>query len=392
MAPIPVLFTHYGEDWLRGSENVLLDLLRHLDRDRIAPVVWCNAAPLEEACLGLGIPTYRSPFEFYFDYSSPRFAPRRYAGLVREAVRLVRRHDIRVLHANSAAPTQWLAPAAAWTGRKLLTHLHIGYHRRSRYALLVHEADLVVGVAEALTRPLLQDGMDPARIATFYNGIDPTRLAPAPGSLRDRLGIPAGAVMVGSIGSLILRKGHDVLCRALAMPGLATVHAAIAGSGPDEAEIRAIARSCGVAERVHFLGHMGDPGTLYAGCDLFVLASRGEGLPLVLAEAGHCGLACIATRVGGIPEIVQEGETGLLVEPDDAPGLAAAIGRLAGDPALRHRFGEAARRRVADGFTVQSMARAFEAAYASLAAAPRASSLARSRLPPYRRLLAGRTA
>lgn len=388
--PIPVLFTHFGEEWLRGSENVLLDLLKHLDRDRIAPVVWCNAAPLAEACRDAGYPTHRSAFEFYFDYSSPRFSPRRYAALVREAVSLVRQHDIRVLHANSAAPTQWLVPAAAWTRLPLLTHLHIGYRRRSRYVLLLHQADLVVGVADHVAQPLLADGMPADRVRTIHNGIDPARLQPGPEPLRRRLGIPEEALLIGSIGSLILRKGHDVLLRAIAgiPPGAHAPRLVIAGSGPEAAEIEQIARDCGVADRVCFAGHMPDPGSLYAASDLFVLASRGEGLPLVVAEAGYFGLPVVTTRVGGTPEIVLDGETGLLVEAGDVDGLREAILRLSADPSLRRRLGAAARARVKAGFTVPTMTRAFEASYLDLLRSGRRAALAPSRLGSYVRLLA----
>lgn len=389
-APLPVLFTHYGEDWIRGSENVLLDLLRHLDRDRIAPVVWCNAPAMEAACRDLGVPTQRSDFAIHFDYpdSATPFSLRGYAGRVREAVALIRRHGIRVLHANSAAPTQWLAPAAAWTRTPLLTHLHIGYLRRSRYAMLLHEADLLVGVAAAMTAPLAADGVPAARLRTIHNGIDPGRLAPAPVPLRERLGLAPDAFVIGSVGSLILRKGHDVLLRALAP--LEQGVALIAGSGPDAAAIEAMARELGLGARVHFLGHMDDPGSLYQACDILVLAARREGLPLVLAEAGWCGRPAVATRVGGVPELVLDGETGLLVPAEDVGALAAAIARLAADPALRARLGAAAHRHVAAGFTVTAMAARFTDAYGELARAGRGASLGPSRLRSYLRLLSGR--
>lgn len=389
-APLPVLFTHYGEDWIRGSENVLLDLLRHLDRGRIAPVVWCNAPAMEAACRELSVPTYRSDFAIHFDYpdSSAPFSWSGYAGRVREAVSLIRRHGIRVLHANSAAPTQWLAPAAAWTRTPLLTHLHIGYMRRSRYALLLHEADLLVGVAAAMTEPLRADGVPASRLRTIHNGIDPARLAPSDPPLRARLGLTPGVFVIGSIGSLILRKGHDLLLQALAR--LEGAVALIAGAGPDAQAIEALARELGVAERVRFLGHMPDPGSLYAACDVFVLAARREGLPLVLAEAGWCGRPVVATAVGGVPELVRDRETGLLVPREDPQALAAALERLAADPGLRERLGRAARRHVAEGFTVQAMATRFADTYETLAAAGRAASLAPWRLSCYARLLAGR--
>ncbi|MDR3532252.1 MAG: glycosyltransferase, partial [Rhodopila sp.] len=137
--PMRVLFTHYGDEWFRGSEQLLFDLLKKLDRNRVEPIVWCNGAAMAEAARSAGITTYRTPLEFYFDYNSPRFNLSHYRALVREGVALVRRHNIRVLHANGAAPHQWLVPVARATRLPLLAHLHIDYRRRSRFVCLLHQ-------------------------------------------------------------------------------------------------------------------------------------------------------------------------------------------------------------------------------------------------------------
>ena len=120
------------------------------------------------------------------------------------------------------------------------------------------------------------------------------------------------------------------------------------------------------------------------------LASRGDAFGLVLAEAGYFGLPAVSTRVGGIPEVVEDGVTGLLTPPDDPAALAAAISRLQGAPRLRRQLGDAARARVEARFSVDRMAREFEAAYVELASMPAGQlgwvSLLR-RSAPYVRLL-----
>ncbi|MFT8245531.1 glycosyltransferase [Roseomonas sp. BN140053] len=369
--PVPVLVVHYGDDWLRGSETVLLDLLGGIDRDRFRPVIWCNGAAFAAACHEAGHLVHRSDFAFFFDYSSPRFSARRYLALVREGVSLVRRHGIRVIHANSAAPVQWLVPVARLTGRPLLAHLHIGYRRRSRYALLLHAADLIVGVSRHTVAELPADAVAPARLRVVYNGIDPSRLVPPAVALRDTLGIPAGAPVVASVGSLVRRKGHDLLLRAVARLGGANPpHLIIGGDGEARAELEALAATLGIRGRTHFLGDTRDPAAIYRAADIFALASRAEAFGLVLAEAAHGGLPVVATRVGGIPEAVLDGETGLLVAPEDVDGLAAALNRLLGDPEERRRLGAAARRRVEAHFTVGRMRAAFEGIYAELATQP----------------------
>ncbi|HEV7264863.1 MAG TPA: glycosyltransferase family 4 protein [Falsiroseomonas sp.] len=385
--PIPVLFTHFGDEWLRGSEYVLLDLLRHLDRDRIAPVVWCNGAPLEQACRDAGYPTYRSPLSFYFDAGSPRFSMRHYAAMVREAVVLIRRHDIRVIHANSAAPTQWLVPAAAWTRRPLLTHLHIRYLRRSRFVLLLHQADLVVGVTAHVTQALLADGMPAARLRTIHNGIDPARLT-VTRDLRASLDLGEDAVLIGSVGSLIHRKGYDLLLRALAavQGDFPSLHLAVAGSGEEAEALARLAEELGIRARVHFLGDMATPGDLYAAADFCALATRGESFGLALVEAAWFRRPTVATEVGGVPDVIRNGETGLLVPTEDVAALATALRRLTVDAALRHHLGEAARQDAVRRFLARHMAEQFTRSYEGLAAAGRGASLGLSRLNCYARI------
>ena len=386
--PLPVLFTHFGDQWIRGSETLLLDLLAHLDPARIRPVVWCNGTEMAEACRNAGFKTHRTDFTYYFDAGSPPFSPWAYAALVREGAALARQAGARVLHANSAAPTQWLVPVARTLHLPLLSHLHIGYLRRSRYALLLHQADLIVGVSRQVLDDPVRDGIPPSRTHVIYNGIDFARLDATGPTLRTTLGIPPGAPIIGTAGSLIPRKGHGTLLRAIAQLN-GPVHLLIAGDGPDRGTLQQLATTLGLAARVHFLGQQDAMAPFYRACDLFALASRAESFGLVLAEAGYMGRPAVATRVGGIPEVVEDGETGLLVPPDDATALAAALSQLLQDNEGRARMGDAARARVIQRFSVGRMAAEFEQAYARLAALPRTAlgwSTVAARARPYARM------
>jgi glycosyltransferase involved in cell wall biosynthesis len=390
-ATIPVLFTHYGDEWFRGSEQLLLDLMKNLDRNRFEPILWCNSIAMADAGRLAGITTYSAPFEFYFDYNSPRFSLSRYRSLVRQGVSIVRRHNVLVLHANSAAPNQWLVPVARGNQLPLLTHLHIDYLRRGRYTLLLHQADLVVGVSEQVVQSLRHDGMAASRVKVIYNGIDFNRLTERPAAeLRTTLGVPADAMLVGAAGSLIPRKGYDLLLRALGRLSGTPPHLVIAGSGPEEAALRDLTVDLGLVDRVHFLGYRRDVADLYASCDIFAGPSRAESFGLVFAEAGYFRRAVVATRVGGIPEVVADGETGLLVPAGDIDAFAAALGRLAADRDLRQRLGEAGRRRAETRFSAPRMASDFAAEYVRLAGLPRAG-LGWDSLPgratPYFRML-----
>jgi glycosyltransferase involved in cell wall biosynthesis len=369
---IPVLFTHYGDEWFRGSEQLLSDLLTNLDRDRFKPIVWCNGAAMAEAARSAGITTYRTRFEFYFDYGSPRFNLSRYRSVVRQGISLVRRHNIQVLHANSAAPHQWLVPVARATRRPLLAHLHIDYCRRSRFVCLLHQSTLIVGVSRQVTQDFLRDGMPVERTHTIYNGIDFARLQRAgDGNPRQELGISPEAVVIATVGSLIRRKGQDVLIRAFAASAAGRdIHLLIASEGPERASYEALVAELGLRDRVHFLGYYQDVPALYRAADMIALASRADAFGLVLAEAGYFSVPAVATTVGGIPEVVEDGVTGLLVPPDDPAALAEALVRLADDPVQRRAFGLAAKARAERMFSVEQMVANFHDTYERLARLP----------------------
>ncbi len=391
--PISILFTHFGEEWIRGSEILLLDLLAALDKDKVRPVVWCNGAQMAQAAREAGYPTYRDEFRFMFDYNAPKPDLGHFLGLIKKCRALCRQHQVQVLHSNSLAPTQWLAPAGIAERIPVLTHLHIDYLRRSRYALLLHAATLIVGVSRQVIEGPLEDGVAPQRTCVIYNGIDFGRLAEPRQDLRTSLNIPAEAMVIATSGSLILRKGHDVLMRAFhALPPMPVLpHLVIAGGGPEEQALRKLAAELGITGRVHILGFVENIVDVYNCADLFALASRGDAFGLALAEAGYFGLPAISTRVGGIPEVVVDEETGLLTAPDDVGAFSGALAKLIADRELRARMGAAARLRVEENFTAGRMARQFEQVYARLAALPRRqlgwSQALRDVARPYRNLM-----
>lgn len=391
MKPLSILFTHHGDQWIRGSERVLLDLLHGLDPTRVKPVVWCNGFEFAERVEKMGIPTYRSDFSHYFGYKSPRFDPSRYISLVREGLELTKRHEVCVLHANSAAPAQWLVPVARLAKLPILSHLHIDYLRRGRFTSLLHQADLVVGVSVQVVQDFLRDGVPAARTQVIYNGLDFSRLDTVEGSdLRQALDIPARAVVIAAVGSLIQRKGYDVLLRALqkADPSI-DLRLVIAGDGPERSELECLTTELGLNARVHFLGYLDDTPSVYRNSDIVALASRGDAFGLVLAEAGFFGLPVVSTKVGGIPEVIADGVSGILVPPDDPDALAIALNRLAKDAGYRRMLGKAGKERVECMFGTQHMVAEFQDAYERLARIDRRTLGWRSvtaSLTPYRRL------
>ena len=338
-----------------------------------------------------GYVTYRTKFQYFFDYNSPWPSGGLFLKLLRECRALCSRHGIRVLHANSAAPTQWLVPAAYRENIPVLTHLHIDYLRRTRYVTLLHAANLVVGVSQYVMEGLEADGFSAERMLVIHNGIDPSRLDCSTTNLRTALDIPADAFVIASVGSLIKRKGHDILIRAF--NGLSQArqqpHLLILGDGPEQDALRKLALSLSVDDRVHFLGQSSDVSSAFQAADVFALASRREAFGLVFAEAGYFSLPTVSTRVGGIPEVVSHENTGLLVAPEDATAFSGALARLMDDGGFRARLGSAASMRVKTMFTAERMARQFEETYTRLATIPserRNWENVKFRLRPYLRL------
>ena len=229
-----ILSTHYGENQIRGSERCLLDLVAHLDKNRFAPVVWCNSEAMASEVRALELPVIRSDFPLLFGWNAPRFDLRAYGSLVRQGLRITREYDIDLIHANSGSPTQWLNLVARVRKLPLLTHLHSRYPLRDRLTLGLHHSSLAVGVSQPVIDQLLEDGLPRSRVRVIANGIDTRKHDSAePVDVRGLLGIRPDEFLAVTVGSLIHRKGIDLLIEAVAQlkaqdPRL---HLAVIGSG-----------------------------------------------------------------------------------------------------------------------------------------------------------------
>lgn len=217
-------------------------------------------------------------------------------------------------------------------------------------------ADRTVAVSQAVKRALVAGGADPAKVVVIPGGVDLSTYADA-GPL-----VPG---VLGTVGRLEREKGLDVLVAAMAqLSGEARL--LIGGDGLQRQALETQVKSLQLDDLVSLTGFVPDVAAFLSRIGLFVLASRTEGLGLVVVEAMAAGRPVVATRVGGVPEVVADGETGILVPPEDPAALAAAIRRVLGDPALAARMGQAGRERVRQHFSAERMAEQTAALYAEL--------------------------
>lgn len=231
--------------------------------------------------------------------------------------------------------------------------------------------DGVIAISEAIAGVLRDAGVNSRRIRVIYLGIDGERFAHAGSrrpALRDAWGVGPDDLVVITAAVLVPRKGHAVLLDALARlraDGVA-LHWVICGDGPSRADIESRVSERGLRKHVTFTGFSSAVETLLPGADVFVLPSLHEGLGIAAMEAMAAELPVIASRVGGLPEIVVDGETGLLVPAGDATALADAIRRVAADPTWARLAGQRGCARVRAHFTSAAMVEAIEAYYYEL--------------------------
>jgi glycosyltransferase involved in cell wall biosynthesis len=236
---------------------------------------------------------------------------------------------------------------------------------RSSAAIFVSQASLI-SFADRYRRskPV------PASWTVVHNGIDLDYFTPAPGGatppLPADLGVDGNGPVVTILAALRDFKGitHAIDAWPAVLAEQPTARLLLVGSGEEEPALRAQVARLGLTGSVVFAGMRSDVPEVLRGSDLVVLPSiYGENLPTVLMEAGGCGRPVVASDVGGISDIVADGETGLLVPPGDSPGIAAAILRLLTDPDLRDRMGQAGRRRMERLFDARLWARSLHAVY-----------------------------
>ena len=343
-----------------GGEMSLLDLLRGLDRRRWATaLVVPEEGAVASGARALGLPVHVVPLPT-LRYPGPRVVQS-----VGALARLARTTNAALIHANGSRAMAYAGLAGRPAGRPVIWHVRMAESDGSIDRALCALASEVIAISRAVARRF---AWAPKKVRLIPNGIDLGRFAPRPASasLRAALGVPPSAPLVASVGRFVEAKGYRYLLEAAAQVARAGVHWILVGDGELRGELEAHARGLGLAPQVHFTGWRDDIPDVLALCDVFVLPSLCEAFGRVLVEAMAMGRPVVATAGGGVPDVVLDGETGLLVDPASPAPLASAVQTLLENPARAGQLGAAGRRRAEATFGLPAHVEAVERAYAEL--------------------------
>jgi glycosyltransferase involved in cell wall biosynthesis len=290
-----------------------------------------------------------------------------------ELVREFKKSNIRIIHTHKYKDTILAAPAAKLCG---IPHVVRTVHGLSEpfeglqaFKMGLYEAiertihrycvETIIGVSSQIERKYKAEG-EVSRVTCIRNGIDLEGKSAQTDRWRTRkdLGVDSGTCLIGTVGRLTPVKGIPYLlqaARVLLRQG-ANVKVLVVGDGSIRLDLMTQTRDLGISENVVFLGHREDTDELVQALDIFVLPSLSEGIPMALLEAMAAARVVVASRVGGIPEIVEDGFEGFLIEPMDVDSLAERCRRLIEFPDVARKMGEQARKRVERDFSATAMA------------------------------------
>ena len=364
-----VLYIH-GINVIGGAERDLLAVLERLNREEWEPVVGCPAGgPLQGMLRQAGVAVHQlelPPWRKWFSRLARGQAVRHLRGLISHL-------SPSLLHVNDI---WWVPHALQAVRRGLADRVPIVAHVRQeiepekvpRYSL--DQVEAVIAISRQVEQALVRGGVEGRKVQTIYSGLAlPARALSDSdrGEICRELGLPDDVVLLGTVANLFPRKGYHVMLRALPMiiKAVPAVHYLIIGTGEERytRTLQLLAEDLGIVDHVHFIGFR-DPVRPYLGAlDLYVHPALMEGFGIAVLEAMAQGNAVVATSTGGLPEVVEQGETGLLVRPGDPDQLTQAVLTLLHDAARRTQMGISGAARVRERFNLASTVSMIERLY-----------------------------
>lgn len=353
-----------------GAEVLLRDLTRGLlDEGRFRVTIgYSSPGPMIPQIEALGVPMIRFPRLARID---PLLLMRMRSAMRKDPPQIVHTHLFKSdFHGRIAARMSGVPVVVStlhnnndWARNKVLGQV---------YGATARFADRLIAVSEEVREFSIKHmHLQPERVISIRNGVPIERFVGQEASgkaLRAELGIAADAPLVGVVARLSPQKDHKNFLQAAALihKEIPSARFLIAGDGELRAELEALAGSLGLADAVIFAGIRSDVPAVMAALDLLVFSSAWEGLPVALLEAMAASRAVVSTAVGGVPGVLLDGQTGLLVPPSDSAALAAAMTGLLRDPGRREKMGRAGHARVEAHYSIKAMVDAIIAVYDKL--------------------------
>jgi L-malate glycosyltransferase len=370
-----------------GAERVVLMLAMHTNRQRfeVIPCALRQSGPLEDDLRAAGKEYRMLGIPRRSILTGPLFVAN-FRRTLRALVNTLKDLSIDIIHTHLTESTLLgVLAARCANGPRVCATVHsiIVSPERGRLSprawllgiaidKMFSQVDPIITVSESVAQGIrLRTSVSPEKMLTIPNGVEPDRFRFQGDrhALRHKLGLPKDRLVLATVGRLSREKGYSYLQEALAlMPPQQRPLTLIVGDGPDRYELESRTIAMGLDRDIRFLGNRRDVPDLLAAADIFVLSSLWEGLPLVLLEAMAAGLPAVVTAVGGNPEVVEDGASGMLVPAGDERALVEALSSLLSDPLRREQMGRAARERFDRYFSVQRFIEAHERLYEEMLA------------------------
>jgi glycosyltransferase involved in cell wall biosynthesis len=350
---VKVLLVDLETEW-RGGQNQALLLLKGLqDRGHAAELATASGSALGERAQAAGIPVHSTSRGFFRVPAAQK---------VRN---LLRSENFDLVHANEAhaVTAVWLA---LWGHRKTLRvpfviSRRVGYPIGKSTLAQAHyrAAARIVAISRWSAERVSRSGIPAEKVTIVYEGVELPALPSARrrAEARSRFGVAPDEPLLGCVGALSPDKGQEWLIRALAKlrKKFPSAKLLLAGTGPCRERLQKLAREVGIGDAVIFAGFISDVGSVYAALDVFLLPSFFEALSNALMSAMAYAIPSVAFNLGGPAEIIEDGKSGLLVEPANVDALCIGIAKILDDPALASSAGENGRRRIEQDFSAAKM-------------------------------------
>lgn len=360
---------HIVEDLkIGGIERVIASIVMGLNRSKYEVEVWCLAqgGEIAQELIGKGFPVVVLGMKSYYNPAQ-----------IMALSKLIRRSHIDLIHTHGyfASTFGRLAAILARTP-VVVAHMHTTFYGFRKRNILIERSlsyftDKIVCVSQAVEKFVGEvEGIKEKKTCLLYNGVEaPSQSERKFHVERTSFGLSENDIVAITVASLTRNKGHRVLIDAIRTisPKYNDLQLLIVGDGPLRDNLSAYAKELQLSSKIVFTGQRNDVDLLLKLADIFILPSmEREGLGIALIEAMAAGLPVIGTRLGGIPEVIEENVNGLLLAPGNSEELAAAIEKLIADPAIREKMGRMGRKIYEEKFTAEKMVTNIESLYDEL--------------------------